>query len=103
MGQVVPFRRKQDLGLARDDTGLCTKLTGSLDFMWRGGWAEVGEYGEIALYRRRFCLGYWLGSPEGFSFYPIETGERSLKVHTLDDAYQASLSLVGDPPPDSAA
>ena len=103
MGQVVAFRRRGVHVLARDPSGLCARLTGSVDFMWRGGWAEVGERGEIALYRRQHCLGFWLPGQAGFTYYPIETGERSKKVDTLEDAYLASLLLLGDPPPEPAA
>jgi hypothetical protein len=101
MGRVLAFRQFDDRS-TRDVAGLCATLTGSVDFMWRGGWAEVGEHGEIAVYRRQHCLGFWLPNLEGFSFYPIEGGERRQRVTTVEEAYQVSLCLLGDPPPEPA-
>ena len=67
--------------------------------MWREGWADLGENGETVLYRRQHCIGLWMLGLTGFSFRPIETGEPMLRVETVEDAYRASLHLLGDPRP----
>ena len=105
MGQVLAFRNAKKPVIVWDDTGLYSKLTGSVDFMWHGGWAEIGDHGEIALYKRQSCIGVWFRHRQGFAYYPVANGEACQIVDSVDAAFQLSCRLIGaipgQPPPDS--
>lgn len=100
MGQVLAFRSNLQPRIVWDDTGLYSRLTACVEFMWRGGWAEMGDHGEIALYRRQSCIGVWFRHKQGFAYYPVANGEPRQIVDSVEAAYGLSLHLVCEAPTD---
>ncbi len=96
VGAVIPFRRREELRLCRDERELLHRLRGSLPAMWRGGWAAPGEHGGVTLLRNQHCLGLWCRELGMFVYRPIESGEVTIKVATVEDVHGETLLLLGD-------
>lgn len=77
---------------------LLTRLCGSLQVMWRNGWAERGEPDGVVVLKNRNCIGVWLYSKGGFAFVPIETGVAQMKAVSVDEAYESTLAILGELP-----
>jgi hypothetical protein len=96
MGQVLPFSRgKYRVAVSDQTTALLAALSGSLEYMWRGGWAELSPTGGVAVIRHGHFLGVWVHQEEGFSYHAA-SGEGPPTVATdIAEAYQKTLEIVG--------
>jgi hypothetical protein len=96
MGRVVPFASGYRVAASEEATSLLAKLSGSLDYMWKGGWAELTPTGAIAVIHHGHCLGLWVHRADGFTFYRT-SGEQGalLMAPSIDEAYRQSLIIVG--------
>jgi hypothetical protein len=95
MGVVIQFRRKDQPSLDFEELALLERLRGSVQAMWRGGWAEPGETGGVALLRNQHCVGLWCFESGRFVYRPIETGVPKALAKTVDEAYDLTLSMLG--------
>ena len=100
MGAVLQFKRRNTPALDCEELELLDRLRGSLQSMWRGGWAEPGEYGGVTLLRNRHCLGIWCFERDGFVYRPIESGVAMVKAPSVEEAYTHTLLLLGELLPD---
>jgi hypothetical protein len=99
MGTVLQFRHPTPR-LRSQELCLLSRLCGSLQVMWRGGWAEPGEPDGVVLLKNQNCIGLWLYQRDCFAFVPIETGVTQLQVATVDQAHNATLRILGELLPD---
>lgn len=95
MGAVIRFRRREKVALAAEEQELLHRLRGSLQAMWRGGWAEAGLPSGVVLLRNQHCIGVWSFEVGRLVYRPIETGVASLQVASVEEAYERSLVLLG--------
>lgn len=99
MVTILQFRHSR-VALQSAERALLDRLNGSVQVLWRGGWAEQGEPDGIILYKNQSCLGVWFQSNGRFAFTSIETGCVHLRCETVDAAYTATLDLLGPIPLD---
>lgn len=100
MGVVIQFKPRSHLALGSEELALLERLRGSVQAMWRGGWAEPGETGGVALLRNQHCVGLWCYESGVFVYRPIETGVPKALATTVDEAYDRTLQLLGKLLPD---
>ncbi|MGD9804153.1 MAG: hypothetical protein AB7E81_04685 [Hyphomicrobiaceae bacterium] len=96
MGLVIPFRRKDEYPRLAEEIDLLGRLRGSVQVMWRGGWAVPGDFSGVVLLRNQRCLGVWSYEGIEFVYRPIETGEPRIRVGSSEQAYRHSLLELGD-------
>jgi hypothetical protein len=96
MGLVIPFRRKHEHTLLSHELELLDRLRGSLQAMWRGGWAVPGDDSGIALMRGSHCLGVWSYERSEFVYRPIESGEPNIRAASVEAAYRHCLLILGE-------
>jgi len=96
MGRIIPFRRKHEHSLCPQELELLDRLRGSLQAMWRGGWAVPGDEWGVALMRGHHCLGVWTYEHSEFVYRPIESGEPSARVASVEAAYRHCLLVLGE-------
>lgn len=96
MGLVIPFRRKYAHPLIPQELELLDRLRGSLQAMWRGGWAVPGESSGVALMRNRHCVGVWTYEGAELVYRPIESGEPKMRAATVEAAYRHCLLILGE-------
>ena len=97
MNTVLQFKHPRT-GYHREEQRLLTPLCGSVQVMWRDGWAERGDPDGVVVLKNRDCIGVWLHSRGCFAFVPAETGVAQMRAATVDEAYEATLAILGELP-----
>jgi len=96
MGQVLAFTRgKNRVPASGQATSLLAALSGSLDYMWRGGWAELSPTGGVAVIRHGHFLGVWVPQNEGFAYHTASGEGPPTFASDIAETYQKTLEIVG--------
>jgi hypothetical protein len=94
MGAVLQFPRSR-LRYRPEDIALLSRLAGSWVVIRQGGSVEVGEPGGVVVVRKQHVLGVWGFASGQYHFFPVCHGVRTLVADSVEDAHDATVTLLG--------
>ena len=94
MGVVVLFSRPRSR-LRPEEFQLLSRLTGEVESLWRGAWAEPGDPDGVVLFLDRRVLGVWSFQSAEFVYVPVTHGSITHRAPDVDQAFSLSMELLG--------
>lgn len=94
MGDVIFFRSKTRR-LPVQEQMLLGRLTGSLQVVWRGGWAVPSARVGGDLLQHGQSIGVWRRMGPGFMYWPVAKRQPEAQFWCLEGAHQHSLDVLG--------
>jgi hypothetical protein len=91
---VVLFSRPRSR-LRPEEFQLLSRITGEVDSLWRGGWAEPGDLDGVVLFRDRRVIGVWSFRSTGFVYIPVTHGCPTHRASDVAQAFSLSMELLG--------